>query len=251
MDRPPHQQADTPLLALDTSTTQAALSVFRLEGDQVVVGRPDPTVRHGRTLVPAIQSLLAEAHIDIGSLGGLIVGLGPGSYTGLRIGLTVAKTLSYALGKGLATFDSLEAVARNAPKDALRVAVIGDAQRGDLYAAEFHRTAPGGCLVRESETRVVSREEWTATVQAGTFVLGPALLVPRLAGVVPSGAVTPDDPGANLPQPETIATLAREIWRSGQRSDPWFLEPVYLRRSAAEEQWDRLKTPPAVRSETR
>lgn len=242
----PGPRLDVNLLALDTSTTRAALALIPAGGGPPYVASPDPSARHGRVLVPTIHALLAETGLTPPDLGGLVVGLGPGSYTGLRIGLTAAKTLAYALNKPLAGFDSLEAVARNAPVDALRVAVVGDAQRGDLYAADFARESPNAPLVRLTPTRVVPLDLWAADLPPGAFVLGPALDVPRLADAVPLHARRPDGPDANRPNPFHLAELARDLWRSGRRDDPWFLEPVYLRRSAAEEQWDRKSNPSGV-----
>ena len=231
---------DANLLALDTTTPRAALAVVSAAG-LVRAASPDPSARHGRTLVPALRELLDAAGMAPADLDGLVVGLGPGSYTGLRVGLTAAKTLAYALGKPLVGLDSLEVVARNAPADALRVAVVGDAQRGDLYAAAFARDAPGGVFARVEPTRVVPADEWANGLSVGTFVLGPALAVTRLAAAVPAHARLPDDPERHWPDPARLAELARDVWRSGRRDDPFFLEPVYLRRSAAEDQWDRVK----------
>lgn len=236
---------DVNLLAIDTSTTHAALAVVSLGVGSVSVASPDPAARHGRALVPAIRALLADAGLAPSDLGGLVVGLGPGSYTGLRIGLTAAKTLAYALGTPLVGFDSLDVVARNAPPDALRVHAIGDAQRGDLYLAAFHRERSGGPLVRLEPTQVVPLDRWAAELPLETYVLGPALTVPRLADALPGHARRPVGDDDQWPNPVHLAAIAREVWLSGRRDDPWFLEPVYLRRSAAEEQWDRLQ-PPAI-----
>ena len=204
---------------------------------------PDPSARHGRALVPAIRALLSEAGLVVADLDGLAVGLGPGSYTGLRVGLTAAKTLAYALGKPLAGLDSLEAVARSAPDTARHVSVIADAQRGDVYAADFARSGPGSVLTRLAPTRIVSLGAWAAELTDGAFVLGPALAVEKLAALIPSHALRPDDPDDNWPDPVRLAGLACDVWATGRREDVFFLEPVYLSRSAAEDQWERLKPP--------
>ncbi|GAC1466827.1 MAG: hypothetical protein NVSMB9_07780 [Isosphaeraceae bacterium] len=236
------------LLALDTSTTRAALAV--LTADRAIrVATSDPQARHGRTLVPIIHSLMAGAGLALAQLDGLVVGLGPGSYTGLRIGLTAAKTLAYALGKPLAGLDSLEVMARGAPADALHVSAIGDAQRGDLYSAEFTRETPGAPLARVAPTRIVSLDLWAAGLPDGAYILGPALAVPRLAAAFPSRTRRPDDSGSCWPDPHCLAEIARDVWLSGRRDEPWFLEPVYLRRSAAEDQWDRVKPASVPRSD--
>jgi tRNA threonylcarbamoyladenosine biosynthesis protein TsaB len=232
-------QGDADLLALDTSTTRAALALATAAGG-VFAAAPDPSARHGRALVPAVRDLLAGAGLTVAGLGGFVVGLGPGSYTGLRIGLTAAKTLAYASGKPLAGFDSLELIARNATPGPLRVAVIADAQRGDVYAADFARDAPASPLVRVAPTRVVPFDRWAAELPEEALVLGPAAASERYAAALPPSAGLPDDPSAHWPDPHRLADLAHDVWRSGRRDEIWFLEPVYLRRSAAEEHWEKL-----------
>jgi tRNA threonylcarbamoyladenosine biosynthesis protein TsaB len=224
------------ILALDTSTARGALAVS-VSGGTVLSATTDPALRHGRNLIPAIRDLIHEAGLVLGDLHLVAVGLGPGSYTGLRIGLTAAKTLAFALKKPLIGLDSLEPVARNAPADALRVAVIADAQRGDLYTAAFERAEPGGALLRTTATRIEPRDAWLERLSPGTLVLGPAL--DRLRPPLPD-SVRVADPGLGLPDGRRLIDLAREGWNQGQRDDIWFLEPNYLRRSAAEEQWARL-----------
>jgi tRNA threonylcarbamoyladenosine biosynthesis protein TsaB len=229
------------LLALETSTPHAALAVIGADG-LIVVAAPDPSARHGRALVPAISDLLARVGLTVADLDGLVVGLGPGSYTGLRIGLTAAKTLAYAAGKPLAGVDSLDIVARNAPDETLLVSVIADAQRGDLYVADFRRPAVGLPLERLGATRIVPLGDWVAALPHETLVLGPAVTLDRVATRLPPTARLPAHPDAHWPDPHRLAELALEVWQSGRRDDPWYLEPVYLRRTAAEEQWDKASS---------
>lgn len=225
------------LLALDTSTIRAAVAVAT-SGGVVHVATPDPARRHGRNLVPAIRDLLRRAGLGPADLAGIAVGLGPGSYTGLRIGLTAAKTLAYATGRPLVGLDSLELVARNAPEEVLRVSVIADAQRGDVYVADFARAGPSAPLVRTSPTRVEPASVWSAGLIDPTLVLGPGL--ERLRIPLP-GAARTADLEASVPDGIQLALLAREAWDTGRRDDPWFLEPLYLRRSAAEDLWNAGK----------
>ena len=225
---------------MDTSTPKAALAVMAASGG-VFTAAPSASARHGRVLVPAIQELLARAGISVRDLDGVLIGLGPGSYTGVRIGLTAAKTLAYATSKPLIGFDSLGLIARNVPDDALHVSVIADAQRGDVYTASFTRDAPGSRLEPVSPTRVVALTEWSASLSDGSFVLGPAFGVERIAKALslPASVRRPGDAHSDWPDPRRLVALTHDAWRSGRRVDPWYLEPVYLRRSAAEDQWDR------------
>ena len=220
-----------PLLVLDTSTDRATVALDPGEGAFLIA--PAGTSRqHGRGLLMSVRDLLRDAGVGPGDLTAIGVGLGPGSFTGLRIGLTAAKTLVYVVGCPLFGFDSLEVIARNAPPEALRVIAIGDAQRGDLFAADFTRARVGSHLRRARPTRLERADAWPATLAAGTCVLGPPL--GRAEPVWPT-SITRGDVATGYPDGARLIELTRERVAQGPPDDPWFLEPSYVRRSAAEE----------------
>jgi tRNA threonylcarbamoyladenosine biosynthesis protein TsaB len=233
--QPHDQRRALNVLAFDTSTQQAVLAIGRVDGS-TFSAFPDPGHRHGRSLVPAVSDLLRQAGLSLNGLDAIAVGLGPGSYTGLRIGLTAAKTWAYARGLHLVGLDSLEVVAQNAPAEINHVAAIADAQRGDVFVAEFVRGDQPGALIRAAPTRVERAEVWLPSLQPGTLVIGPGATQPNLR--VPPGVVVADFQ-AGQPVPQHLLALAQESVRRGQFADPWLLEPTYLRRSSAEDLWEK------------
>jgi tRNA threonylcarbamoyladenosine biosynthesis protein TsaB len=224
------------ILAIDTSSDRAAV-VLSVGNQEFWEANPTDSRRHGRDLLPAIRDLLGAASIRVADLNLIGVGLGPGSYTGLRIGLTAARILAYTSKADLVGFDSLEAVAGSAPPGAPRVVVVSDAQRGAVYTAEFRRTAPGSELAPVAATRIEPLESWAARLQPGTMVMGPGLASGRIRAAIPAGVATPSDEGRPSQAWALIELVARH-WKAGRRDDLWTLEPNYLRRSAAEDQWD-------------
>ncbi len=226
------------ILAIDTSTIRAAVAISTRGG--AIHEAPDGGSRqHGRSLLPGVRAALGAAGLTPTDLDLVAVGLGPGSYTGLRIGLTAAKTLAYATGRPLVGLDSLESIARNAPADAERVTVVADAQRGDFYTADFVRHEPAGPLLRLGPTRIEPQQHLTDQLVAGAFVVGPGL--ERLRPGLPPFARAAN-PESNWPRGHHLLQLAREAWDAGIRADTFFVEPYYLRRSAAEDLWDARGT---------
>jgi tRNA threonylcarbamoyladenosine biosynthesis protein TsaB len=230
------------LLTLDTSTERAAIALAT-EAGLFCMTTPESVRRHGRDLIPQIGSLLEATGIRAIDLDAIAVGVGPGSYTGLRVGVTAAKTLAYAGGAQILALDSLQAIGRNAPVDALRVSVIADAQRGEIYVAELCRSAPDAALVPRGETHIEPIADWLARLEPDAFVLGPALESPRILAILPEGLAAPAAM-RNYPDAACLMDLARDVWTTGRRDDPWLLEPRYLRRSAAEVQWDSIRGDP-------
>ncbi len=225
------------VLALDTSTARAAVALGLVDGSRLIAPI-DPSLRHGRELLPAIRSLLKRADLRARDLQMIAVGLGPGSYTGLRVGVTAAKTLCYATAARLIGLDSLEFFARSAPVDSRRVVVLSDAQRGDFHVAEFARKPGGERLSRLGETRIVAASEVFSGDDSPCLAIGPG--VDRWEGPWPDG-VTPIREA--IPDPAILLDMLDDAAVAGRRDDPWFLEPIYLRRSAAEDQWVARKTP--------
>jgi tRNA threonylcarbamoyladenosine biosynthesis protein TsaB len=223
------------VLTLDTSTERGAIGLSLASG-AVFAGSTEGGRRHGRDLIPAIASMLQDAGITVRDVGVLAVGLGPGSYTGLRVGLTAAKTLAYVTGATLIGLDSLHAIAYNAPLNASRVSVVADAQRGQVYVAEFVRRPLGGLDIARA-SHIEPLGEWLAQLDPAIAVLGPALDSPRIRSALPEGFAL-FDAALNYPSGQWLIELARETWAGGRRDDLWRLEPQYLRQSSAEEQWN-------------
>src|SRR5258708_38760875 len=95
--------------------------------------------RHARDLAPTVADLLREEGWQASDLAGVVVSRGPGSYTGLRIGLMSAKTLAYSTRCALLGIDSFAAIAMQTPPECARVDVIADAQKDLIYAQPFIR----------------------------------------------------------------------------------------------------------------
>jgi len=227
------------VLVLDTSTERAAIGLSSGTGVHYTA-RTEAGRRHGRDLVPRLGAILAEAGLSPRDIDLFAVGLGPGSYTGLRVGVVAAKTLAYATGAPIIGLDSMEAIGRNAPAEALRISVVADAQRHDVYVAEFVRAAPEAPLVLSRASQIEPVSAWVSRLEPGVFVIGPGLDSPRIRAAVPPELV-PHDMELNYPEGRRLIELARDAWTSGRRDNPWLLEPRYLRQSAAEEKWNQRR----------
>lgn len=225
------------ILALETSTLDA--SVAALEGD-CLLGQTllDRQRRTAQIFAPAIEQQLQNVGWRPQDVQLVAVTQGPGSFTGLRVGVTAAKTLAYAVGAEVFAVNTLEVIARQAPDRALRICAVLDAQRQQLFAADFQRE--GDHLVEVSSTRIVDIDQWLAGLAPGMAVSGPGLarLQDRL-----SGEVAVVDASCWTPQAATVGRIAYLEYQSGKRHDVWTLNPVYYRSSAAEEKLCGRKGP--------
>ena len=188
--------------------------------------------RHTRDLTPMLAELLAEQNWQARDLHGVIVSRGPGSYTGLRVGIMSAKTLAYATGCVLLAVDTFAAIALQACRFGPIIDVIADAQQGKIYVQRFGGEDEGRqeCLPHD-ELRIAAFEDWKNRLSADVMVSGPGLEI-FAARLPPEQLVAADD---WLPRPESLLRLGLERFRGGQRDNPFAVEPLYLRPSSAEE----------------
>lgn len=219
------------VLILETSsrTGQVALAL----GDELRgVRQLDEARRNARDLAPATTALLAEQGWRPRDIRAVIVSRGPGSYTGLRVGIMSAKTFAYATRCALIAVDTFAAIALQAPPSVPRVDVLADAQQDKVYVQSFVRSAEG--WQPSTELAIRRFADWLAAREPSVWVTGPGLL--KWASHLPSDVPKVD---ANLWEPKPASLLRTGLARylAGERDDPWTLEPLYLRPSSAEEQW--------------
>jgi tRNA threonylcarbamoyladenosine biosynthesis protein TsaB len=225
------------ILALETSGTTG--SVAALDRSQVLAESTLPAgQRSAQSLAPAMRDLLVQAGWQPRDVQLVAVAIGPGSFTGLRVGVTTAKTFAYAVGADLIGVNTLEAIAWQAPAEIARVATAIDAQRGEVFAANYIRQADGR-LELCGQQCILENDAWLAQLETGWYAIGPAVvkLAPKMAASV---NVAPAALG--MPMASTVGRIAALRHTAGVRDDIWKLVPTYLRRSAAEEKWDAKQT---------
>ncbi len=221
----------TRILALETSGMSG--SVAALAGDTLICEMAvNPDQRSARSLAPATRDLWIRCGWRAGDVELLAVTVGPGSFTGLRVGVTTAKTFAYAVGAKAIGLNTLEVIASQVPDDVPgeTLAVALDAQRGEVFAATFRRAA--GSMEWISKAAIVNREAWLASLPMGCLVSGPVLS--QLAEGVPAGCTRVADEFW-YPTAAAVGRLAAGRFAAGESDDAWRLVPLYMRRSAAEE----------------
>lgn len=195
----------------------------RVVAEAAVVG-PERTARF---LAPRLQELLASAGWEAASIQLVGVVVGPGSFTGLRIGVTAAKTLAYAVGAEVIGVNALTVIAEQASVAAGSLWVVMDAQRQELFVAKFDK---GQRML--SDVRVLAQSQWRAELAPGDLVSGPALQ--KIQASLPKDVRCIESSLWN-PQAATVGQLAWRDYQAGRHDDLWKLLPQYCRQSAAEE----------------
>jgi tRNA threonylcarbamoyladenosine biosynthesis protein TsaB len=218
------------ILALETSTSAGSVALLEDDAVQAELGLA-AGLRSAQSLVPAIGDLLLQLRWNAKEISLVTVAEGPGSFTGLRIGATAAKVFAYATGASLVGVNTLETIAGEAPEGAGRLNVVIDAQRGEVFTADFARGLDG-VFTPCGPTRLIDRAGWLAERTPGEQVTGPGLWnwVDRL----PAG-VCAVEPHHWEPRAAAVGRLGLAAYRAGRRDNAMSFVPRYYRKSAAEE----------------
>jgi len=224
------------LLAVETSTLTGAVALLEA-GGVVAEFRVNVAVTHGERLMAAIDGVLRAARWELADVEAFAVALGPGSFTGLRIGLSTIKGLAFATGKPVVGVPTLDALAWRLPYCAYPVCPILDARKNEVYAA-LYRTLDGRLELLEAPRAVAPAtlaEELRATMDGPVVFVGDAvgLFTPVLSEILGTRArLAPAD--LRLPSAVTVGELGSWALGRGETADPASLVPLYLRPSEAE-----------------
>lgn len=220
------------LLAIDTSARTAGVAL--LDGDMVLAEHTwRALTNHTVQLLPVTQQLLQQSGHAAADIGALAVAIGPGAFSGLRVGIATAKTLAWTLGIPCFGIGSLDALAAGVPRPD-RVLAVLDAGRGEWYWASYspergrrRQTAAAAIGTPEAVLDSLTRR----TVLVGeTTAAQRTLISERYSRLVDLGDV-------RLPavRPAALGFLAMKRLLDGESDDLAGLQPVYIRRPAAEE----------------
>ncbi|WP_261810689.1 tRNA (adenosine(37)-N6)-threonylcarbamoyltransferase complex dimerization subunit type 1 TsaB [Levilactobacillus humaensis] len=227
------------ILAIDTSNRPLSVAVL---DDSNVLAAITVTVhqKHAEYLLPEIERLLAMAELKPTDLDRVVVAAGPGSYTGIRIAVTTAKTLAATLDIELVAVSSLATLAANVPVEGALVAPLFDARNQNVFAGLYR--IKGGVPVSEiadAHTNVTTYLEAINEYGEPVWFLGDASHFTELIDTTISAATPNVSAWMNLPQAATIGLLGRH--ETPVKDVDQFV-PNYLRLTQAEAEW-RAKNP--------
>jgi len=220
------------VIVLAVHTTTPCLSVAVVEDGRLLAERTLPPGReHLENLVPLIKTVIAELRLTLKQIDGLAVAVGPGSFSGIRVGMSVVKGIALALCKPAVGISSLEILASGRLHiGEIGVAVI-DARRGESYAALYEKRDNGLILLEgpmltktENLLKTVGERPGKLAVCTGQEMLdlhGPEDTDVRRVGLTGSAAI--------------CALLAEQRLRGGDAGSVHMLAPLYVRRSDAEQ----------------
>lgn len=225
-------------LAIDTATKVCSIALCR---DQEILA--EYTINMGMThsegLLPQIEQMLERSKVNKESIDLLAVSMGPGSFTGLRIGLATAEAMAYSWKACLHGVDTLEALAYNIPIENIILVPVLDAQKGNYYQAIYEWQ--NGKLVKLAGVEVVNKErllsrisEYAADKQAVLLGECSKLAKLELPANVKLAPLT-----LRMPKGGSVALVAEAGFDPEQDKRIFGLEPYYIRRSEAEELWEQ------------
>jgi len=229
------------VLGIETSTPQASVAIGSEQG-VVASALVSRGASYNEFLLPAIRFCLDEAGLDYRNLGGIAVSLGPGLFTGMRVGVATAKALAQALSVPICGMASLDLVAYEVRYTPKTICVALDARRDEVFCA-FYKSSPGG-IQRMSEYRIDTPARLATGLESrreDVLLVGNGALLYRtvfeeIGPLVEIGTMSHSFPNAVSLVELTVPRMYREDFDS-----VYDLKPLYLRQSAKPIQWERIR----------
>lgn len=225
------------VIGIETSGNIGGIAVCK---DRNIIAAKDleSGMLHGRELVPAIKDIVSHLGWKFGDIDLIAVDVGPGSYTGLRIGVTCAKTITYALNKPIIDVSAFDVIIENYAMDSLPVCPVLDARRNHVYAC-IYETIPGhfnqGLEVIQKKKisgfMVIQPEKLLSILPRPVVVFGDG--VSAYKDIFHQKDIFIDEEEKAIPKSRHVALLGEIAYESGRRCETDKLLPLYLRQAAA------------------
>lgn len=220
------------IIGFETATLTGSVAVV---DESSVIGEISLNVKatHSEKLMVAMDQLLVISGLTINDMDGIAISVGPGSFTGLRIGLSAAKGLAFASGKPLIAIPTLDALALNVPFSKHLVCPVLDARKGEVYAAIYR---PDGQIPQKmTEDMVIKPSLLGEMIKEETLFLGDGVYPYRTFFKEQLKDLYHEAPPTLLaPRASNVAMLAMARLKKGEFNDPFSLVPKYIRKSEAE-----------------
>ena len=224
------------ILGIETSTSQVGVAIGGHEG-VLAQSHSNRGKRHAETLIPAIDFVRRQARIDLSEISCVAVDLGPGLFTGLRVGVASAKAMAHALRVPMIGLPSLDLLALPVRFSTRLIVTAIDARRGELFYA-FYRQVPGG-VQRLSPHQLGTPDdlasELLATREECLLVGDGAQRYSEVFEGITKVEIT--DLGLAYPSAASLVQLAHAQALREEWVKPWEIQPLYLRKPDAEINW--------------
>lgn len=230
-------------LAVETSCLTASCAIVQ---DNRVIA--EISTNHGKThsqkIMPMINTTLSAVGKELNDVDLFAASIGPGSFTGIRIGVVTIKALAYSLKRPVCGVSTLDALAFTMPDFNGVISPMLDARNNQVYSAFYRKT--DNALERLYEESGIKIEDWIEQAQTfgeGILVLGDAfeLHYDRLKSEL--GSLLNNSPQSNIfPRASATALLAEKSYRDNRSISPFELKPLYVRKSQAERMKDKPKS---------
>lgn len=229
------------VLGIETSTPQASVAIGSEQG-VVASALVSRGANFNQFLLPAVRFCLDEAGLGYRNIGGLAVSLGPGLFTGMRVGISTGKALAQTLSVPIVGLASLDLLAYGVRHTSKTIYGVLDARRQEVFYAAY-RPSPGG-IQRMTDYRVVRPEQLAVAIESSpeeVLMVGNGALLYRecfqdLGSLVELGTI-----GTAFPDARSLVELALSRMFREDFDSLYDLAPLYLRRSAKRIEWDRIR----------
>lgn len=233
------------ILGIDTSSmvaTAAVLSKEKLMAEYIVNNKKN----HSEKMMQVLDRVLQDAGVTLEEVDAIAVAKGPGSFTGIRIGMACAEGIAHALGKPMVGVNTLDGLAYNLMGEGAYICPVIDAQRQEVYTSLYrwregqllrfwdYAVEKGGTLV----DKLLALKERVVVVGDGVPVLMRALSQKDQKAEEGLRRIIPAHPAFAMPRASSVAAAGMKDFEEGRFDTCYSIKPFYIRRSHAEEKWE-------------